>query len=197
MGKSWHGGKGCDSRVADHKAYRDSPLWKKDKGLFINDELGYIDPVENNKQDLYMGVKKRKCLFLDDQRVPENAYLWDDHKTLYEGSGIKYGNWAIVRSYDQFVEYIQANGIPDVVSFDNDLFDVTDYSVSREELTRQLMMDKWEEFPIKTGAHCAQHLVNQCLTQSVPIPEYYVHSANNNARPIIRKIMDDAIQCEI
>lgn len=45
-----------------------------------------------------------KQLYLDDIRIPEDPENWD-----------------IVRSYEEFVEYIFANGIPDFISFDHDL----------------------------------------------------------------------------
>lgn len=195
--KSWGGGKGDESRVSNHKAYRDSPLWNKKHNTLHIEGVGDLDPIEDTKISPKMDRYKPKYLFLDDQRMPEGGYLWDEHITLFEASGIKYGEWAIVRSYEQFVEYIEKNGIPDVVSFDNDLFDVTDHRVSVEDLAKQLMMENWKDFPIKTGAHCAQYLVNTCVAQCKPIPKYYVHSANNKARPIIRKILNDAIQGEI
>lgn len=194
---SWHGGKGDGSRVSNHKSYRNCPLWnKKDKVLNVED-VGYIDPVDVETQELYMGRKKRKCLFLDDIRVPQNAYLWDEKKSLYDGSGVKSSHWAIVRSYDQFVDYVERNGIPDVISFDNDLFELGHPDVSVEDLTKQLLMKDWEMFPIKTGAHCAQYLANKCISLNQAIPEYYVHSANNNARPIIRNILNNAIHGKI
>jgi len=196
MGRSWHGGKGDGSRVSNHKSYRDSPLWDKHKSLFVNDEIGYVDPIVVNPS-IVTETRRRKCLFLDDIRMPQHAFLWDDNKTLYEGSGIIASNWAIVRSYEQFVEYIEKNGIPDVVSFDNDLFDVTDYSVPNDVLVKQFAMTDWENFPIKTGAHCAQYLVAQCAAQNKPVPKYYVHSANNMGRKVIRKILEDAIQSKI
>jgi hypothetical protein len=195
MGKSWGGGKGDESRVSNHKAYWESPLWHKKKGpLFVSDEVGFIDPVDDEpKSSRY----KPHYLFLDDDRVPQNAFCWDENMSLWDMSGIKHGEWSIVRSYNQFVEYIEKNGIPDVVSFDNDLFDVRNPKVSDEELKDQFMMKDWENFSIKTGAHCAQYLVAQCAAQNKPVPKYYVHSANNIGRKVIRKILEDAIQDKI
>ncbi|BDD08052.1 hypothetical protein FUAX_04840 [Fulvitalea axinellae] len=51
-----------------------------------------------------------KKLFLDDLRSVEMIYG--------EGSG---ADFDIVRTYEAFVEYIQKNGLPDFISFDNDL----------------------------------------------------------------------------
>ncbi|MEO0471855.1 MAG: cyclic-phosphate processing receiver domain-containing protein [Bacteroidota bacterium] len=51
-----------------------------------------------------------KKLFLDDIRTVEMVY---DASMTPE--------FDIVRSYDEFVDYIQKNGLPDFISFDNDL----------------------------------------------------------------------------
>lgn len=50
-------------------------------------------------------------LFLDDERFPEDV----DWITLPNGP------WHIVRSYDDAVAWVVANGFPAVVSFDHDL----------------------------------------------------------------------------
>lgn len=42
-------------------------------------------------------------LFLDDIRNPPDS------------------SWEVVRSYSEFVEWVQANGLPDQISFDHDL----------------------------------------------------------------------------
>ena len=51
-----------------------------------------------------------KKLFLDDIRTPEMVY------ELTEAKG-----FVVVRSYTDFVAYIQKEGLPDFISFDNDL----------------------------------------------------------------------------
>jgi hypothetical protein len=165
-------GKGSKSRVTNYSNYWNSALWdNKNKG------------------------KDKKFLFLDDVRVPRNAFLWDKNQSLYEASGIPEIKWDIVRSYDEFVEYIQKNGIPDVVSFDNDLWDVgyeLQTNPTDEALAKQFQMIGWQEFDIKTGAHCAQYLVEACKVRRVPIPKYYIHTANSAARPIIKEILYNA-----
>ena len=117
MNGQWDGGKGSASRVSNIKAYWDCPLWK-------------------NKED----TMKKRFLFLDDVREVREAYLWDIRKPLIEVSGIPEFKWEIVRSYEEFVKYIEQFGIPDVVSFDNDLWDVAEEMVinpSNEELIKQ------------------------------------------------------------
>jgi hypothetical protein len=51
-----------------------------------------------------------KKLFLDDIRTPDMIY--DKSES---------GDFVVVRSYDEFIEYIRKKGLPDMISFDNDL----------------------------------------------------------------------------
>jgi hypothetical protein len=161
-------GKGDKNRVSDFNKYWNSPLWFKG-------EMTY-----------------NKCLFLDNERDPKNAQIFDLGKTLQQVSGIENHRWNIVRSYEEFIEYVNKNGIPDVVSFDNDLMDVCDNTISTETLARSYSMKDWENSPIKTGAHCAAWLCERCKALQTPLPKYYVHSANEFARPIIKAIMESA-----
>ncbi len=55
-------------------------------------------------------MKKRKKLFLDDIRSVD---------MVYDAARIK--EFDVVRTYQEFVLYIQKNGLPDFISFDNDL----------------------------------------------------------------------------
>jgi hypothetical protein len=170
----WNG-KGSKSRVTDIKAYWDSPLWKK---------------KESN-----VNYNHERCLFLDDVRMPKEAILWDSKQHLLDVCRIPQGSWTIVRSYEEFVDYIDNIGIPDVVSFDNDLWDVSRelaVSPTNEELAKQFQMIGWQDFKIKTGAHCAEYLVKACKARNVAIPKYYIHTANSAARPIIKEILENA-----
>lgn len=166
MSYAWSGGKGDKSRVTDFKAYQDCPLWNKKE-------------------------KTMKHLFLDDVRNPQQATLWgeDPPVNLIVKSGIPTWNWNIVRSYDEFVKYIETNGIPDTVSFDNDLIDFADPKISNETVDKMFRMDGWQEFPIKTGAHCAQYLVDAVKARQCAMPKWYIHTANSAARPIIKQIL--------
>ncbi len=51
-----------------------------------------------------------KKLFLDDLRTVD---------MVYDESMIK--EFDVVRTYDDFISYIESNGLPDFISFDNDL----------------------------------------------------------------------------
>ncbi len=184
--KSWGGGKGDESRVDDYRSYRNN----FDNIDFSGHRKGHREKVvEEIPVKCVEKVITKKYLFLDDIRIPNDAYLWGESQTLKQASNVPCNRWDIVRSYDEFVTWLDKNGIPDVVSFDNDLFDITDDAYSTEEVTKQLMMKDWENFPIKTGAHCAQYLVNLCVAKNEPIPTHFVHTANDAARGIIKKIL--------
>lgn len=94
-------------------------------------------------------------LFLDDTRnSPDN-------------------DWDVVRSYDEFVEYIETNGVPEIISFDHDL---------GEEHYRHYLNScysgcdiPYDQFEEKTGYDCAKWLVEVYKR----LPEFYrVHSMN-------------------
>lgn len=105
-----------------------------------------------------------KKLFLDDFRVPLDAYkLW--LKEMYSNNE----DWNVVKSYDEFVSYIETNGLPEVVSFDHDL--------GIEHYTAQPEID-YSKYTEKTGYDCAKWLVEYCMNNKVPIPEYHCHSQN-------------------
>jgi hypothetical protein len=170
----WHGGKGSDSRVTNHKAYWDSPLWKKSNNADATvDHLVYNDPIEK----ITNTTKSRKYLFLDDYRIPSDAYLWDERMTLECGAGINRSKWTTVQSYQEFVDHIEQYGIPDVISFDNDL-ELNHYS-------EKVSLDQKN-----SGIHCALYLVDKCKELGLDIPDYYVHSANAEARSLIRQILN-------
>jgi hypothetical protein len=192
--------KGSWSRVKDLSSYRDCPLWENMKNKTYNSYTEFsneISPIieeciessEEIKRDEYKPIR---FLLLDDMRNPEHCYLFDENKTLQQFSGIANFKWDVVRSYDEFVEYVEKYGIPQVVSFDNDLVDTCDDSISQEELIELYSMMNWKSSKYKTGAHCADWLVERCKEAQHPLPKYYVHSANKEARPIIRAIFETA-----
>lgn len=172
-------GKGDKNRVSDVRAYWDSPLW---------------DNIKKKKEEQVVvdEYKPRRFLFLDDIRNPENAWVYSENKTLQQYSGICNTKWDIVRSYDQFVEYVEKYGIPQVVSFDNDLVYVHDHEISSDELIKEYSMIAWKDSKYKMGVHCADWLCELCKERQHPLPTYYVHSANTLAVPIIKGLMEAA-----
>lgn len=83
-------------------------------------------------------------LFIDDERQP--------------GSDI----WVVVKTYDEFVQYIKDHGMPDHISFDHDLGEG------------------------KTGYDCAKYIVENQLR----LKGWQVHSMNPVGRDNINKLLD-------
>jgi hypothetical protein len=103
---------------------------------------------------------KQKKLYLDDVRTPKSD------------------GWDIVRSYDEFVNYIEINGVPDEISFDHDLSrEHTKYFFDNggHKNPPNPLEGKFEE---KTGYDAAKWLCDYCWTNGIPLPKCNVHSAN-------------------
>lgn len=129
-----------------------------------------------------------KFLFLDDIRVPY---------TVFEYTGLNFyfsnNHWHIVRNYEQFVQYIEQNGLPEFISFDHDLADShytpphlwDDYEASK----------KWQDEQVhteKTGYDCAMFLVEYCVQNKNKIPNWYTHSLNPVGKDKIDNLMRTA-----
>ncbi len=107
----------------------------------------------------------KKALYLDDVRTPT---------TTLDG----YEPWYVVRNYDEFVNWIQANGIPDLVSFDHDLAEehMNDYF---DQVGRQgYQYPDYLSYREKTGLDCAKWLVDYCQENNVSLKLVSVHSHN-------------------
>lgn len=103
-------------------------------------------------------------LFLDDERNPQDV-TWI---TLRDGE------WDIVRNQDEFQEYILKNGLPSMISFDNDLGE-----------------------GMGEGIFCAKWLVDSILDGEVkwnPRFQFTVHSKNNVAAERINGLLSSFIE---
>ena len=114
---------------------------------------------------------KKYNLFLDDFRVPVDCGRYMPNPAFYYKM-----EWIIVRNYDEFVNHITENGLPEVISFDHDLAE-THYNSDMYE-GQEAYNKHYEEFEEKTGYHCAKWLVDYCMDKDVDLPDYLVHSMN-------------------
>lgn len=78
--------------------------------------------------------------------------------------------WDVVRSYAEFVDYIEKLGVPDVISFDHDLA-FEHYPFGEQNPTDRINYETYSE---KTGYHCARFLVERLEFPKTAI----VHSLN-------------------
>ena len=107
----------------------------------------------------------KKALYLDDVRTPT---------TTIPG----YEPWYIVRNYDEFVDWITKNGVPDLISFDHDLAEehMTDYFNQLNQFGHQI--PSYETFKEKTGLDCARWLVEHIQANNLQLKAVSVHSHN-------------------
>lgn len=105
-----------------------------------------------------------KKLFLDDIRTIDMVY----------GPGREH-EFDLVRSYDAFVSYIQTNGLPEFISFDNDLG-----------------LDEQGKIA-PDGYAAAKWLVYESGLDLIHL-KFYVHSANPVAAEQIRGLLTNYIR---
>lgn len=111
-----------------------------------------------------------KLLFLDDIRNPIDCIGF---KHIIIDKEIYLRDWSIVRSFAEFVVWIEANGLPDFISFDHDLG-----------------LSETPEITEQNGMTCAKWLVNYCMDNELPLPEFVVHSQNPVGKKNIEGLLD-------
>lgn len=124
-------------------------------------------------------------LFLDDIRSPKDAIglVPSNMNTFYWEN-----DWDVVRSHDEFVAFVEKNGVPNFVSFDHDLAD--EHYVEFMNL-RDRNFEGYEPME-KTGYESAKWLVERCVELGVELPAYQVHSANQVGKQNIESYLENA-----
>lgn len=118
-------------------------------------------------------------LFLDDFRVPEDAFVYTRDREFMSLQ------WDIVRSHEEFVKHITErfkNGeFPGMIAFDHDLDDA-----HYEHTSGDFPYDDMKE---KTGMHSAKWIVDFCIDNKLKLPDYKVHSMNPGGRDNIEGLL--------
>jgi hypothetical protein len=131
-----------------------------------------------------------KLLFLDDFRVPFDCTYYMYGRGVNVEIYLK--KWDIVRNYNDFVKYIETNGLPDLISFDHDLADK--HYAPTERYADYNVWSKEVEFKEKTGLDCAIFLKEYCIKNNLKLPEYIIHSMNpagvRNINNCLEKIVE-------
>ena len=130
----------------------------------------------------------KNLLWLDDRR---NPFLNEDEKVprdIHEWNI----NWVL--DYNQFVKWIDMYGLPDAISFDNDLHEdhyTPEYFWDDYEASKKFQEWKSKSYKYKTGEGCAQWLVEYCNNNGEPLPEIFIHSANPVGADKIKQVIED------
>ena len=103
-----------------------------------------------------------------------NIFL-DDIRTIDMVYKEPYPEFVILRSYDEFVSYIKENGIPEFISFDNDL---------GEDEKGNILLD---------GYACAKWLVYESAMDLSNL-KFKIHSSNPVARVQIESLLNNYIK---
>jgi len=112
---------------------------------------------------LLRGFEPAKWLFLDDLRHPP-LHL----NRMFD----------VVRSYDDFVEYIETYGVPELISMDHDLDREHTLFFYDNGGFRNPPDPKFENFKFKTGYDCALWLIEYCKGNNLELKKVIVHSHN-------------------
>jgi hypothetical protein len=120
--------------------------------------------------------------------------LWlDDLRNPFEGDWLSYSpiekpfDCIWVKSYNEFVDWINQNGLPEAICFDHDLgMEVALEARAKGMSKRKSRLLKKEE---KTGYDCAKWLVEYCLDNKLKLPLYNIQSANPVGKENINGLM--------
>ena len=126
-----------------------------------------------------------RLLWLDDSRNPfENDRQWLVFAPFIGDDVI----W--VKNYDEFVNWITENGLPDGIAFDHDLADEHN---APKEFQNEHYKDWLESqnFKEKTGMECAKWLVDYCLDNDVKLPLFSSQSGNPSGRENILGLLNN------
>lgn len=124
-----------------------------------------------------MKTKNFYNLFLDDERNVADV-KWVEYPLVH---------WVVVRNYQEFVDTVIKNGIPQRVSFDHDLADQHYAEFVKSTKTGKFNYGDVSE---KTGYHACKWLIEYCLEKNVPFPEYYIHTMNPIGYANIKSLID-------
>jgi hypothetical protein len=110
----------------------------------------------------------------------------------------------VVRSYDDFIEYIETYGVPELISMDHDLDREHTLFFYDNGGFRNPPDPKFENFKFKTGYDCALWLIEYCKDNNLELKKVIVHSHNpigsNNIYEVISGYqlkINKTISCKI
>lgn len=115
-------------------------------------------------------TNKKYKLFLDDVRNVRDAASYMHMRIGPRNPIYLEDNWFIAKCYQDFVDIVTENGIPEFVSYDHDLSD--EHYVDGD-------IGVWKDnYKEKSGFECAKWLKDYCRKAGIQHPEFAVHSQN-------------------
>ena len=99
--------------------------------------------------------KVKLLLWLDDCRDPHTGSWLYEFAPEYETKNSV--EW--VKNYEEFVDWITTNGLPDMIGFDHDLGEI-------------------DGVVVKSGYDATKWLVDYCIDNSLPVCQWVIQSSN-------------------
>lgn len=115
-----------------------------------------------------------KLLWLDDTRNPFEAD-WLVFSPIELSNPKEEVIW--VKSYQEFIDWISKNGLPNGICFDHDL-GIPKQLEYRAKGASKLQSRRLARETEKTGYDCAKWLVDYCINNNKSLPKYNIQSAN-------------------
>jgi hypothetical protein len=131
-------------------------------------------------------TKFKNLLWLDDLRNPHEGKWIEEFAPDYLNSG----SIIWVLNYEEFIEWIRKNGLPEMICFDHDLGE----DVAIKLVSKGFNKKKAREVKklAKSGYDCAKWLVDYCLDRDLQIPDWNVQSANPVGKENINGLLNNA-----
>ena len=100
-------------------------------------------------------------------------------------------NWKVVRNYEEFVDLVSKTGLENIetISLDHDLGPIA-MSEYFNNVSPNYKLDYNNLIEEKTGYDCAKWLVDYCMDNNLPLPDYIVHSMNPAGGQNIKSLLD-------
>jgi hypothetical protein len=114
----------------------------------------------------------KRLLWLDDIRNPYKGGWLYEFAPEYETTNSVF--W--VKNYNEFINWIKENGLPDMIGFDHDLGEDIAYELVKKGMSKKEAREIKKES--LTGLDCAKWLVEYCMDNDVSLPKWVIQSAN-------------------
>lgn len=99
--------------------------------------------------------------------------------------------WTWVKSYQEFIQHIVQNGLPDILAFDHDLGG-NSYQLYHKHGGYQKNDINYDEYDEPTGYHCAKWLTEYCMDNKLKYTcDVYAHSMNPKGRENITSLLNN------
>lgn len=130
--------------------------------------------------------KSKNLLWLDDLRNPFEGKWIEEFAPEYLNSG----SIIWVLNYEEFIEWIRKNGLPQKICFDHDLGE----DVAIKLVSKGINKKKAREVKklAKSGYDCAKWLVDYCIDHDLQIPDWNIQSANPVGKENINGLLINA-----